>query len=281
MSDKAFSSMDLVGQCLLDKPRTEMFRRAIKDATGPRSVVLDAGTGSGILTLFAAKAGASKVFSVELDPFIAKTAKNNININGYSKIIKIIKQDTRKLDLKSGTHFDIVIMEMLTTGMIDESQIECLLNLKKKKYVSEKTVYIPTAQQSFATFGKSNYELYGLKMPMILHLWDIHTQYKNFFENMSTKIMYDDYNFKKVLRKKVDTIIESRIEKDGVVDSILLESRTVLNENLSLEETPALNGKVLIPIEAKNVVTGDIIRGKISYVYGGGFETLKFKYLND
>ena len=53
--DETFSSIDLITQCLTDKKRTLKFKRAIAETVKLGDVVLDAGTGSSILALFAAR----------------------------------------------------------------------------------------------------------------------------------------------------------------------------------------------------------------------------------
>ena len=46
--DKAFSSVDFVGQCLVDEERTLSFQKAINKVVKKNHIVLDIGTGSGI-----------------------------------------------------------------------------------------------------------------------------------------------------------------------------------------------------------------------------------------
>ena len=50
---------------------------------------MDVGCGSGILSLFAAQAGAHKVYAVEASN-MAKNAKKLIEANGFSSVIEVI-----------------------------------------------------------------------------------------------------------------------------------------------------------------------------------------------
>jgi protein arginine N-methyltransferase 3 len=50
------------------------------------AVVLDVGCGTGVLSLFAARAGAKKVFAVDASN-IAEKAEEIIKVNGYADVI--------------------------------------------------------------------------------------------------------------------------------------------------------------------------------------------------
>jgi ribosomal protein L11 methylase PrmA len=57
-------------------------------------VVLDIGSGTGILSMFAAKAGAAKVFAVEFSN-IAAQSKRIIKDNGLDHIITVLQDRVR------------------------------------------------------------------------------------------------------------------------------------------------------------------------------------------
>ncbi len=165
-------------------------------------------------------------------------------------------------------------MEMLTTGMIDEFQVPALRNLQRKGHLTAQTTIIPQRQQSFISLGMADFNFEGAHMAMPLHVWDIHSPNSR-FRALTPRITYDDYNFNNLERERVDysEIIETA--NAGSINSVLLESRTILDEHASLDETPALNGKVILPIKAMKVAANSKIRVELSYSYGGGFDNLK------
>jgi ribosomal protein L11 methyltransferase len=58
--------------------------------TGPESRVLDVGSGSGILSIAAVKAGAAEVTAVEIDPDANENARKNFALNGIAERITLI-----------------------------------------------------------------------------------------------------------------------------------------------------------------------------------------------
>ena len=53
-------------------------------------VVLDIGCGSGLLSMFAARAGATLVIAIEENQRIAETAREIISLNQFQRIIRVI-----------------------------------------------------------------------------------------------------------------------------------------------------------------------------------------------
>ena len=70
---------------IYDTRRVEAYQRALQLAVNPNSVVVDIGTGLGILAFLASKAGARKVYAIEPDEVIA-VARELAQINSLERI---------------------------------------------------------------------------------------------------------------------------------------------------------------------------------------------------
>ena len=72
-----------ISMCLFDVQRTRLWKQAIEDVVRPGDVVADAGSGTGILGVFAALGGAARVHAIELLPrfvrLISHLAERNVH----------------------------------------------------------------------------------------------------------------------------------------------------------------------------------------------------------
>jgi len=272
--DETFSSIDLITQCLTDEKRTLKFKQAIEEAVRQGDVVLDAGTGSSVLALFAARAGAKRVIAVEFDPWVAKLAQQNVINNGYEDVIQIIVGDVRQLHLEEKIQFDVVIMEMLTTGMVDEHQVVAINNLHKNGFVKDSTVFVPKRQDTFIALSGMNFTSYGLIMRMIRHLWEPFPIGEFAFLTDTVplnSIFFDSQN-------STDFLWENtfQIKRSGTLNSIYLTSKTILNDTIEVDDTLALNAPVVVPLEKDCVVQkGDRVECSINYQFGNGYRNFK------
>lgn len=91
---------------------TKLCMIALKYYLKPDSVVLDAGSGSGILSILAKKLGAREVVGIDIDPMATDTAKENATVNG--------------LRLEKGS------LNFLTGNIIGDENVRTLLG--KNKY---------------------------------------------------------------------------------------------------------------------------------------------------
>ena len=78
---------------LRDHIRMVAYEAAIKEMIKPGMIVLDIGTGTGILALWALEAGAKKVYSIEVNENRIPQAKDRINKAGYGDKFEIFNAD--------------------------------------------------------------------------------------------------------------------------------------------------------------------------------------------
>ena len=268
----------MVGWCLMDRPRSEAFEKAICAAVAPGTHVLDVGTGSGLLALFAARAGAATVTALEFDPFIAQVARQNIEANGYQECIRVVEADARSHRFEQN-RFDLVLMEMLTTGCIDEFQVQAVNNLHEQGIIREQTRLIPERQETFAALAYTDFELYGLTMPMVRHLWPFLSSETPTFLR-SEKQLLNSLAFNRPLLEEFEGIVTFEMAEFCTVNSLHLSSRTILSEDIALEDTPALNAPVVVALPQREFSRGQRAAIHIAYRFGGGFSQFEAAWID-
>ena len=115
-----YAEFDVHRTMICDQVRTEAFRRAISSVVRPGDVVLDVGAGSGILSVFAARAGAARVYAVERTS-IAVLAQDLAAANGVADIVRVLHGDV--IDVELPEHVDVIASEWLGGFGIDEGML--------------------------------------------------------------------------------------------------------------------------------------------------------------
>lgn len=281
MENTAFSSIDFVVMCLLDKERTQAFERSIRATVKEGDHVLELGTGSGILSMFAARQGAGKVTAIEYDPYIADVARKNVRENGLESIVEIVVADARNHTFDSSSEFDVVIAELLTTGMVDEFQVEGINNLHRQSVVTTSTIFIPAIQKTYAQLCSTDFTAYGFNMKMVTHIWRF---YRSVLEypiiRVGERQLVDTTNFSETSPAQCEAQLQITATETALVNSIYLTSESILPGNIVLGATEFLNGDVLIPLDTERSVTkGEVIQLSISYEFGHGYENFSAKVL--
>lgn len=140
-----FSSYDHFGiheEMLKDRVRTLSYRNAImknkhlfKD-----KIVLDVGCGTGVLSMFAAQAGAKHVLAVDMSNII-EMAQQVIDLNGFSDRITLFRGKLEDVELPY-KKVDIIISEWMGYFLLYESMLDTVL-VARDMYLKEGGLLFP------------------------------------------------------------------------------------------------------------------------------------------
>ncbi|ASW57372.1 hypothetical protein CIK06_02465 [Plantactinospora sp. KBS50] len=107
---------------LNDTERNEALARAIQEIVRPGDLVLDIGAGAGLLAMLAARAGAAKVISCEVNPLVAEIARQVVTAHGLSDVVTVVP--TYSYNLQIGRELsrpaDVILSEIVDCGLIGE-----------------------------------------------------------------------------------------------------------------------------------------------------------------
>lgn len=114
---------------LHDERRTGDYLAAISAAVRPNDVVLDIGTGSGVLAVAAAKAGAKRVYAVEASD-IADVAERVFAVNDVRNRVTLLPGWSREMDLPEPA--DLLVAEVIGNEPLEEEILETTLDARRR-----------------------------------------------------------------------------------------------------------------------------------------------------
>lgn len=91
-------------------PTTVMCLQALEKIVEKGDVVIDVGTGSGVLSIGAAMLGASRVQALDLDEVAVKSAKENVQLNKVENIVSVHQSDLLE---KATEQADVIVANIL------------------------------------------------------------------------------------------------------------------------------------------------------------------------
>jgi predicted RNA methylase len=239
-----------------DPQRLAGFYEAVKKKA--KGIVYDLGTGSGILSTWAVPYS-DFIYAVEQDPLTAE--KTRCYLDKFENIF-FIEGDARKVHFPEKA--DLIICEMLDTALIDEEQVPVLNSvldyLKKDGDVIPRgilngvePVHTDAEHLCYEENGKPHHQLIG---PIII---------------------YSHYDFRNPINPQGDFEIHMKISKKETFSGLKITTFTLITPNIICGPTPMLNPPLIIPTEELDVDEGDEVKLNLSYVMGGGLNSIRTK----
>nr|CAB3456883.1 unnamed protein product [Digitaria exilis] len=138
----SYSHFGIHEEMLKDIVRTKTYQNVITQSSFliKDKIVLDVGAGTGILSLFCAKAGAKHVYAIECSQ-MADMAKEIVKSNGYSDVITVIKGKVEEIELPV-PKVDVIISEWMGYFLLFENMLNTVL-YARDKWLAEDGVVLP------------------------------------------------------------------------------------------------------------------------------------------
>ncbi len=143
-----YARTDIHAEMISDHTRTRAYRRAIFEnpAIVEDRVVLDVGSGTGILSLFAAEAGARHVYAVEASG-MAPIAEKVVRDNGLQNAITVLHGSLEDLELPEPV--DVIISEWMGYALLFEGMLSSVL-VARDRWLKPGGMLIPGQARLYA-----------------------------------------------------------------------------------------------------------------------------------
>ena len=287
-NEKEFANLYEHEKMLADRVRINCYREAIIKHVSPGGVVLDLGTGTGILSFFAAQQGAGKIYAIDHSDFITfarAAAKEN-----KLKNIEFVQSNSRyfKPDIK----FDIIIHEQIGDYLFNENMIQNLLDLKVRLLKPGGRILpgrfelflepaclqdeynIPFIWENrlhgidFGFMRKYHDELAKYKPQEYKQEWLCAAAVKYFLCRQQPVLSFDLHTLEseKDIPQQLD--VAKQVAEPGSLDGFCLFFRVIFDDDISFDTSPLTAythwGNCFFRVESRNVSTGDVLRFQLT-----------------
>jgi protein arginine N-methyltransferase 1 len=129
MNLESFSKLRVHEIMLADKVRMDAYHKAIQKYVKKGDVVIDLGSGSGILSFFASLQGPQKVYAIEHSNTMIKTAEATAKHNGITNITFV---NVNSKNFRTTERADVLLQEQIGGFLFDENMVANIVDLRNK-----------------------------------------------------------------------------------------------------------------------------------------------------
>jgi hypothetical protein len=278
-------------EMLDDRLRTTSFLTAIREVVRPGDVVVDVGTGTGVLAIAAAKAGARRVYAVE-ETSIGESAKAMFLANGVGDRVTLVAGRSSRVDLPERAN--VFVSEVIGNDIFDERILEVVRD-SQRRHLTPDARFVPRALRVFALpldvpneeLAKQLFASADLKRWQSLYGIDFAPLAERSYGNpglrvpahrtrdwrrMGEPVLLADINLAVVDRTDVEAEATCVVREEGVVSGFLVYFEAELSPTVTLSMHPDRGGaesswtsKVTILPNALRVQAGDRLSLRYSY----------------
>lgn len=250
---------------LRDSSRTLGLIESIREVVKPGDRVLEIGCGTGILSWAAAKAGAS-VLAIEADERVAAAATRFLFENGVGSAVRVEVCDARG-ELDVGDRVDVVVCELIETGLVEEHQVPVLRALWDQLPTLPREV-IPRGIVSRLAAAVADYSYHGFFAAFVRPLS------KGDVSLVGPYLEYGRVDFFDLAEQEgVDTVV--RLSATERPNAIVITSDTLLPGRQVLEASAELCWPIVVPIRGRFSMDDGPYLLRLRYRFGHSYETIE------
>lgn len=269
---------------LADTGRNNAYDNALKKIIRPAHTVLDIGTGSGLLAMMAARAGAKEVIACEMNKDLADIATRIVSKNKLDKFIKVVHKKSSALDIgvDMPQKADVLVSEILDTGLLGEGVFPSVRHAQQE-LLNKDAIMIPKSADMYGVLVQcdalkktrpiqdiSGFDLSIFNEFQTLNQYSIFHSEQESYQELSAVFPIHSYDFYNIPEERTQDnphrkSFEVTASASGEFQAILFWFQLHLDNEISLSSGP--NGEMkhwgqaiyFFP-ETKSVNAGDAIQ---------------------
>lgn len=253
--------MQLHINMLNDRTRTSGFINAINEVVRPGDIVVDIGTGTGILAIAAIRAGAQHVYAIESGRRISDIARAIFKDNGLEDRITLIQGNSTEVELPK--HANVLISEVIGHDPLAEGVVATMADAVKR-FLEPRARLIPSKLRIFClpvsipqselktlvftpTATRNWRKWYDIEFAPLLDVnrdvlfrFFINPYFLRNWKPLTPAILLADINFKTCDISQIDVTRIVKATDDGQMSGLIFYFELVLNRNNILSSHPTL-----------------------------------------
>lgn len=259
---------------LSHRTRINKFNSAIKRYVNADSIVVDIGSGSGILGMLAARAGARKVVCVDINEKLVEYSRSVARRNKLDENMEFVVSDFRNFVAEEKA--DVVICEMLSSFMLVEQQVPAALHAKKH-ILKPSGIILPNHIRIYSVPVECKTVWSRFRHEAIKFMPVPQTVEEGDARDLADLVLVKEFAFNSNDESRgVDEFLDFTICSDGILHGFLGMFEADLGDDIRLKMEDGWR-EILMPVESPMpLLEGQSIRTHIRFT-PGEYDTLRLK----
>ncbi len=259
---------------LNDSVRMKGFKEAINLVVKPGDKVLELGGGTGVQSFFAAQK-AQKVYCVERNPELVNAARDILAKNINSDKVEVIQADA--LYYLPPEPVDVVICEMLHTGLLREKQMPVIESFKKRyleKFGGSLPIFVPEASIQAVQPIQQDFYFDGFYAPTTLFQDPCSIQERS--KGLANPEVFQIISYDEPFSQTCHWDGKVAMTENGELNALRLVTKNILAINLAEGSTVDWHTQyIVLPLSTPfSVAAGDHVSIRFNYQGGDAISVL-------